>query len=169
VRLVVGRAGRAHGLGGEVAVDVRTDQPDIRFAVGASLLTDKGDWTVASVRWHSGRLLVRFSQATDRTTAEALRGTDLFVDVDETEIPEEPDAFYDHQLIGLPAEFAAGGNAGVVADVIHLPAQDLLAIRTDDGAEVLVPFVVEIVPVVDVVGRRLVIDPPGGMFDADEA
>ncbi|MEI7779969.1 MAG: ribosome maturation factor RimM [Actinomycetes bacterium] len=168
MRLVVGRVGRAHGLGGEVGVEVRTDEPEVRFAVGAQLLTNRGTWTVAARRWHSGRLLLRFTQAEDRTAAEALTGVELFVEVDESAVPEEPDAYYDHQLIGMAAEFAAGGSAGVVTDVIHLPAQDLLAIRTDDDREVLVPFVAAIVPTVDVPGRRVVIDPPGGLFDPDE-
>ena len=169
MRLAVGRVGRAHGLGGEVAVEVRTDEPEVRFAVGARLLTERGTWTVAESRWHSGRLLVRFTQAEDRTAAEALTGTELSVDVDEDDLPSEPDTYYDHQLVGLPAEFAAGGPAGVVQEVIHLPAQDLLAIRTQAGTEVLVPFVAEIVPLVDVAARRLIIDPPGGLFDSDEA
>jgi len=83
VQLVVGRIAKAHGIGGEVAVEVRTDAPDDRFAPGTSLLTEPGErgpLTVRRTRWHSGRLLVVFDEVADRTAAEALRGTLLVAD-----------------------------------------------------------------------------------------
>ena len=170
MQLAVGRIGRAHGISGEVAVEVRTDDPDRRFADGAVLVSDppeRGPLTVVAARWHSGRLLVRFDRLTDRTAAEALRGTMLLVDVDEHDRPADPDEFYDHQLIGL-AVFTDGGEAvGTVTDVLHLPAQDVLAIERKDGAEVLVPFVAELVPEVDVDGGRLTVVPRPGLLDPE--
>ena len=165
MRLVVGRIGRAHGLAGEVGVEVRTDEPEVRFANGAILQGTDRSLQVAASRWHSGRLLIRFAGCDDRTDAEALRGIELAVDIDESALPDEPDAYYDHQLIGLAVVFTDGTLAGEIADVLHLPSQDLLAVRVSDGREVLIPFVAEIVPDIDLAAKRITIDPPGGMFD----
>jgi 16S rRNA processing protein RimM len=167
MQLVVGRIARAHGITGEVSVDVRTDAPEIRFAVGASLDTDpadRGPLTVTRTRWHSGRLLVTFDAVADRTAAEALRGTLLVVD-STTSPPVDTDEFWDHDLDGLPVETVDGTPVGVVAEVLHPPGPDLLAVRRADGSEVLVPFVKEFVPTVDVAGRRVVIDPPEGLME----
>ena len=111
MQLVVGRIGKAHGIRGEVGVEVRTDDPDARFASGESLITepaDRGPLRVDATRWHSGRLLVNFAGVADRTAAEALRGTLLLVEVDESERPDDPDEFYDHQLVGLRVVSTAG-------------------------------------------------------------
>ena len=172
MQLVVGRIGRAHGIKGEVGVEVRTDDPDARFAAGASLLADpvdRGPLRVAATRWHSGRLLVSFAGVADRTAAEALRGTLLLVDVDESARPDDPDEFYDHHLVGLAVVTAAGDAVGEVVDVLHLPAQDVLAITRSDGAEVLVPFVRELVPTVDLDARRLTVDARPGLLDPEVA
>lgn len=165
MRLVVGRIGRAHGLTGEVAVEVRTDEPEVRFAPGQVLSGPLGPLTVAKRRWHSGRLLVSFEGVSDRNGAEALHGTELAVEVDASQLPDEPDAFYDHQLVGLRVEFPDGTFAGQVTSVLHLPSQDVLAVATPGDREVLVPFVSEIVPHVDLSAGRIVVAPPGGLFD----
>ncbi|NYI08403.1 ribosome maturation factor RimM [Allostreptomyces psammosilenae] len=168
MQLVVGRIGRAHGIRGEVTVEVRTDEPEHRLAPGAVLLTDPpsaGPLTVATGRVHSGRLLLRFEGVADRTAAEALRNTLLIAEVDPEETPEDPEEFYDHQLIGLDAVTVDGSAVGEVEQVIHLPYQDLLQVRRPDGREVLVPFVAELVPEVDLAGSRVVLDPPPGLID----
>ncbi|HYN74888.1 MAG TPA: ribosome maturation factor RimM [Candidatus Limnocylindria bacterium] len=167
-RVVVGRIGRAHGIHGLVSVDVRTDEPDRRFTAGAVLLTDPdsvGPLTVVEARMHSGRLLLQLDGIEDRTAAESLRGTELLVDVDPDELPTEPEEWYDHQLVGLRAVDAAGTTYGSVTEVVHLPMQDLLAVTDDSGGEVLVPFVAAIVTWVDLAGGRVVLDPPGGLFE----
>jgi 16S rRNA processing protein RimM len=175
VRLIVGRIGRAHGVHGDVGVEVRTDDPDIRFANRAVLMTDpveRGPLTVAGSRWHSGRLLVHFVGVEDRTAAEALRSTDLVIDVDPAERPADPDEFYDHHLIGLRVITDAGAAVGVVAEVLHLPAQDVLAITRVDGVEILIPFVAELVPHVDLDAGQVVVVAKPGLLDpegADEA
>ncbi len=174
MQLVVGRVGRPHGLGGEVTVEVRTDDPDQRFVAGSSLATvpaARGPLTVAGSRWHSGRLLVRFAGYEDRDAAEELRDTILAIDSDELEPLEDPDDFYDHDLIGLQVVTAVGDPVGAVSDVLHY-GQDMLVIEgtgTRSGAEILVPFVAAIVPEVDVAAGRLVIDPPPGLLDPDAA
>jgi len=168
VRLVVGRIGRAHGLGGDVAVHVRTDDPEGRLGAGAVLQTEPGHvgpLTVESGRVHSGRLLLRFVGVSDRSGAEALRGVSLVVDVAEDERPEDPDEYYDHQLVGLAVVRTDGSPVGELADVLHLPGQDVLAVRRPDGRETLVPFVEAIVPAVDLDAGRVVVDPPPGLLE----
>ena len=170
MQLVIGRVGRAHGIQGQVGVEIHTDDPDGRFAIGKIIATDppeRGPLTVVGSRWHSGRLLVRFSGADDRTAAEALRGTVLVVDVDEAERATEPDEYFDHHLVGLRALTPAGVEVGTVAEVLHLPAQDVLAIVRVDGVEVLVPFVAELVPVVDLDAGTLIVEPRPGLLDPD--
>lgn len=164
--LVVGRVGRAHGVRGDVFVDPMTDEPDVRFADGAVVATGTGgQLQVASRKWHSGRLLVRFVGIGDRTAAEALRGTALSVDVDPMARPADPDEYYDHQLTGLRVVLADGTVVGEVSQVLHLPAQDVLAVQTAKGAEVLIPFVNEIVPTVDLVAGTVLVTPPAGLLD----
>jgi 16S rRNA processing protein RimM len=167
VQLVVGRIARAHGIAGEVGVEVRTDAPDVRFAPGVTLETDppeRGPLTVHRARWHSGRLLVAFGQVTDRTAAESLRGTLLVADSSSS--PDKADdEFWDHELTGLRAVTASGDPIGVVDEVAHPPGADLLVVRRPDGSELLVPFVSAIVPTVDIAGGRVVVDPPEGLLE----
>ncbi|MFE9234973.1 ribosome maturation factor RimM [Cellulosimicrobium funkei] len=167
MELTVARVGKAHGLRGEVALDLRTDDPEERLAVGESLETrpaDAGPLTVATVRVHQGRWLVGFEGVRDRTGAEALRGVELVV---EAEASDEEDAWYPHELAGLRAEGTDGRVLGRVEGLEHLPAHDVLVLREPDGARTLVPFVRQIVPVVDVAGGRVVLDPPGGLLASD--
>jgi 16S rRNA processing protein RimM len=168
--VVVGRIGRPQGVRGEVTVEVRTDDPELRYAAGSVLLTDpaeRGPLTVASARDHGGRLVVLFEGVVDRTAAEALRDTLLHVRVADLEPIADPDEFHDFELRGLAAELADGRPLGTVTDVVHLPHGDVLAIDRD-GAELLVPFVRAMVPVVDVPGGRVVVDPPEGLLDLTE-
>lgn len=174
MQLTVARIGRAHGLRGEVALDVRTDDPAARLAAGAVLATepaDRGPLTVARTREQQGRWYVTFAEAPDRTAAEALRGVVLVVDVadDATTEDDDEDAWYPHELAGLRAEHVDGRLLGEVVGLEHLPAQDALVLREPDGARTLVPFVRAIVPVVDVAGGRVVLDPPGGLLASDAA
>jgi len=169
--LVVGRILRPHGLRGELSVEVRTDDPGQRFAVGSVLGTDPpgaGPLTVESTRWHSGRLLVSFAGVADRTDAEPLRGTWLTVDAAQVAPSPDPDEFHDHELTGLTVVTVAGELVGTVTDVRH-HGQSLLAVAPAAGtsrrAEVLVPFVAAIAVEVDLVTGRLVIDPPPGLLD----
>jgi 16S rRNA processing protein RimM len=169
--VVVGRIAKAHGIRGELAVDVRTDSPDERFRVGAAVTTrlrdgSTRDLTIAAAREHSGRLLVRFEEVPTRDVAETLRGALLLADTDTLPPTGDPDEFYDHELAGLRAELADGTVLGKVVEVVHSPAGELLELDVE-GREVLVPFVHAIVPTVDVAGGRVVLDPPEGLLDAD--
>ena len=142
VEVVVGVVGRPHGVRGEVAVEPRTDEPERRFAPGQQLRSEGAPrtFTVVSMRWHSGRMLVCFAGLDDRTAAEAVRGVRLVVDVDPDERPEEPGEYYDRQLVGLAVQTTDGVAVGEAVAVLHLPALDGLEIRTTDGPR-LVPSV----------------------------
>lgn len=175
--VTVGRVGRAHGIKGEVTVEVRTDTPELRFAAGTSLVTDPpgaGPLTIQTGRWHQDRLLVRFAGVADRTAAELLRGVVLLAEIGDDEDTGDPEEFFDHQLIGLRVVTLDGVDLGFVREVIHAPGHDLLAVRGDgSGAperpEILIPFVTEIVPEIDVAAGRVVVDPPRGLLDLTEA
>ena len=169
IDVVVGRIGKPHGIRGEVTVEVRTDEPDRRFAVGTTVRAERpsggpAPWpalTVTGARWHQTTLLLRFDELTDRTTAESARGLLLHADVAADETPDDPEEFYDHQLVGLTAEDTDGRRIGVVTEVLHHAGQELLVLDAD-GREVLVPFVTALVPTVDMAGGRLVVvDRPG--------
>jgi 16S rRNA processing protein RimM len=178
--VVVGRVAKAHGIGGELAVDVRTDSPEERFARGTTLTARLRDGntrslTVASARPHSGRLLVRFDEVVTRDVAETLRGTLLIADTADLPPTGDPDEFYDHELEGLVAVLTDGTAVGTVREVVHGPGGDLLAVEhtvhapdatAPDGPprESLVPFVREIVPEVDLAAGRVVLDPPEGLL-----
>lgn len=172
--LVVGRVAKSHGVRGEVMVDVRTDEPDVRFAVGSVLRGRKStgkntfvesNYTVTAARNHSGRLLLTLAEVGDRDTATALRGLLFLIDADDVSSGDDPDEFYDHELQGVPVRTVGGDDIGSVTDIVHLPAGDLLSVAMTDGREVLIPFVKAIVPVVS---RELIeIDPPDGLLDPE--
>ncbi|MGW2432368.1 ribosome maturation factor RimM [Streptomyces sp. NPDC001640] len=168
MQLVVARIGRAHGIKGEVTVEVRTDEPELRLAPGAVLATEPasvGPLTIATGRVHSGRLLLRFDGVQDRTGAEALRNTLLIAEIDPDELPEGEDEYYDHQLMDLDVVTVDGTEVGQITEISHLPHQDLFVVERPDGTEVLIPFVEEIVTEIDLEEQRAVIDPPPGLID----
>lgn len=172
MQLVVARIGRAHGIKGEVTVEVRTDEPELRLAPGAVLATEPataGPLTIETGRVHSGRLLLRFEGVRDRTAAEALRNTLLIAEVDPAELPEDPEEFYDHQLMDLDVVLADGTGIGRITEITHLPSQDLLIVERPDGSEVMIPFVEEIVTEIDLEEQRAVITPPPGLIDERQA
>jgi 16S rRNA processing protein RimM len=180
--IVVGRIGRAHGIRGDVAVELRTDAPELRFRLGSVLRTDPAlpaPLVVTMAREHSSRFLVHFDGIEDRTSAEQLNGMLLLIDLADAGEAGKPDedVWWDHQLVGLQVRDMAGADFGVVQEVVHSAGGDLLAVdrvtATDGPTEadaqsrvqVLVPFVAEIVPTVDVAGGYLVVDPPEGLLD----
>lgn len=160
MRLLVGRIGRAHGILGEATIEVRSDEPEKRFALGAQLHSDEhGVLTITSGRVHNGILLLGFTGFTDRNQIEKLRNTLLYAEVDIDEAGEDTNDYHVLQLIGCSAYLESGELFGEVTDVINLPGQDLLAIKTPTH-ESLVPFVHQLVPMVDVKAKRIVVIPP---------
>lgn len=174
IDVVVATIGKAHGLRGEVALILRTDQPELRLEPGAEFEIDADGapsvLTVASTRIQQGRWYARFEEIAERTAAENLRGIELVtaVDIDE-EQAEDPDAWYPSQLKGLAVRHIDGRELGKVIDLEHYPAQDLLIVRGIDGRRVMLPLVSQLVPEVDLEAGVVLADPPGGLFeDLDE-
>ncbi|MFE3541364.1 ribosome maturation factor RimM [Nocardia sp. NPDC059177] len=174
MELVVGRVAKSHGVRGELVVEVRTDEPELRFAPGATLhgrmpkSAATRDYTVKSAREHSGRLLVFVDGIDDRTAADALRGMLFVVDSESLPPSDDEDAFYDHELEGLRVELTDGTVVGTVTEVLHSAAGELLSVRAaEDGREILVPFVTAIVPTVSIADGLVVITPPEGLLDPE--
>lgn len=160
MRLNVGRIGRAHGILGEATIEVRTDEAAQRFAIGAVLETEShGNLTVASARVHNGILLLAFDGITDRNAIEKYRNQLLYAEVDIDAPGLDEDDYHVLQLIGCQAYLVDGDLFGEVTDVLNLPGQDVLSIKTDSG-EALIPFVHQLVPVVDIKGRKMTVIPP---------
>ena len=186
--LVVGQIGKPHGIRGEVAVTVRTDEPEERFVAGSVFATEvprdrrvnagpaaavpaavpyqvPPALVIESVRWHQGRGIVQFEGVHDRNVAEALRGVLLKVESSTLTPPSDPDEFHDHQLIGLRVVSVGGADLGAVARIEHAPASDLIVLDKSGGGTALIPFVTAMVPTVDVAGGRIVVDLPDGLLD----
>jgi len=184
MQLIVGRIGKPHGIRGEVTVELRTDEPEARFAPGMVLRTVPGavpssqsatgegepvqvpaELVVEASRLHQGRMLVAFEGIPDRNVAEVLRGTLVAVDSADVAPPGDPEEFHDHQLVGLAVVDRDGDRLGEVARIDHAPASDLLVLRRPEGRTALIPFVKAIVLEVDLAGGRVVVDPPAGLLD----
>jgi 16S rRNA processing protein RimM len=171
-QLRVGRLVKAHGLKGAIKLELYTDDPEGRFVPGATFTLQvpvSSPWhgkplTVREFRWMNSHPVAFFEGVDDRDAAEGLIRAILWIDQD-TETPSaEDDAWFDHQLVGLDV-VRDGASVGRVIRVDHMPAQDLLIVRTPGDDEVLVPFVKAIVPEVDIAGGRLVVTPPAGLFE----
>ncbi|WP_228002851.1 ribosome maturation factor RimM [Nocardia australiensis] len=174
MELVVGRVAKSHGVRGELVVEVRTDEPEARFAPGARLRgrsarsKEVRDFTVESARAHSGRLLVQVAGVSDRAAADALRGTLFVIDSEDLPPSEDPEEYYDHELEGLTVQLTDGTAVGTVTEVLHSAAGELLSVRgAVDGREILIPFVNAIVPTVSLADGLVVIDPPEGLLDPE--
>jgi len=169
--LRVGRLLKAHGLKGAIKLELYTDSPNERFVPGAVFelqVPEESPWfgktvKVTELRWYNQSPVLFLDGVVDRTGAESLIKAILLIDAETEKLPEEPDAWYDHQLVGLKA-LRDGVEVGEVVRVDHFPAQDLLIIKTGDR-EVMLPFVKAIVPSVDIKAGTLTVTPPTGLFE----
>ena len=164
--LQVARIGKPHGLRGEVTVQLFTDAPEERFEPGAIFRVEpaaQGPLTVSSARWNKDILVLGFEEVPDRNAAELLRGAKLFIESDET-ADDGGDAWYEHELVGLEARVGSD-VVGRVTGLRTMTVQDLLIIERSDGEEILVPFVEEIVPEVDVEAGFVLLTPPEGLLE----
>lgn len=166
MELMIGRVVKSHGIRGEVVVELTTDEPEIRFALGEVLHGKQGkkehELTIKSTRMHQGRMLIKFEEIPDRTQADSLRGTKFWAAPLENDEGEE--GFYDHELEGLKI-IHNGEEVGVVTGVMHGPAGEILEVALNDKKEALIPFVHAIVPEVDLDAGTATITPPEGLLD----
>ena len=163
MQLVVGRIGRAHGVLGEATVQVQTDDPDVRFKVGAKLSLDNGkDLTIRSARWHNQILLLAFDGIIDRNQIEELRDQMISAEVDITSL--SPGEYHYQQLLGCRVFLQSNELIGEVDEIVKLPGQDLLSVAKN-GKKVLIPMVKKIIISIDVSTKKIVVDPPEGLLD----
>ena len=170
-QLRVGRLTKAHGLKGAIKIEMYTDDPARRFTPGAVFtlqVPTSSPWhgknlELIELKWYNSHPVAFFKDVPDRSVAESLIKAILWVDHDEAEVPDEEDAWFDHQLVGLKV-IRDGAEVGTVSQIDHFPAQDLLTVATASG-DVLVPFVKAIVTSVDVAAGTLTVDPPFGLFE----
>ena len=163
MQLVVGRIGRAHGVLGEATIEVRTDDADLRFAVGNEVTLENGKkLIIKSSRWHNQVLLLSFDGITDRNQIEELRDQLISAEVDTSAMA--PGEYHYQQLIGSQVFLQSGDQVGVVGEIVKLPGQDLLSVDKG-GSQVLVPMVKQIIISIDVAAKKIVINPPEGLLD----
>jgi 16S rRNA processing protein RimM len=152
--LEVGRIVKAHGIRGEVIVDLVSNRPDVRLAPGSVLSSDRGDLEVLTATPHQGRWIVAFDGILDRNAAETYRGVVLTAEpIDE----DDDDTLWVHELVGAEVVDLAGTSYGSVEAVEANPASDLLVL----SGERLVPLVFVVIKA----PGRVVIDPPPGLLD----
>jgi len=163
LQLVVGRIGRAHGVLGEATIDVQTDDPDLRFKVGSKLTLDSGqELTIKSSRWHNQILLLGFEGVNDRNQIESLRDQLISSQVDLSALA--PGEYHYQQLIGCQVYLQNNDLVGQVSEVVKLPGQDLLSVDKN-GSQVLIPMVKQIIISIDVLAKKIVVNPPEGLLD----
>ena len=163
MQLVVGRIGRAHGVLGEATIEVQTDDPDIRFQIGNKLTLDDGrQLTIRSSRWHNQILLLAFEAIADRNQIEELRDQLISSDVDLGSLA--PGEYHFQQLIGCQVYLQNNDLVGQVSEVVKLPGQDLLSVDKN-GSQVMIPMVKQIIISIDVLEKKIVVNPPEGLLD----
>ena len=166
MQLQVARIGKPHGIRGEVTVQVLTDAPGDRFVPGTEFVVEPasaGPLTINSARWNKDILLLGFDKIGTRNEAETLRGAKLFIETEELE-EDDDEGWYEHELVGLEARIGSR-VVGKVTALNTMPVQDLLMVTTPEGKEILIPFVEQIVPEVNVDGGFILLTPPDGLFE----
>jgi 16S rRNA processing protein RimM len=166
MQLQVARIGKPHGIRGEVTVQVLTDAPGDRFVPGTEFVVEPasaGPLTVNSARWNKDILLLGFEEIGTRNEAETLRGAKLFIETEELD-EDDDEGWYEHELVGLEARIGSS-VVGKVTALNTMPVQDLLMVTTPEGKEILVPFVEQIVPEVNVEEGFIRLTPPDGLFE----
>ena len=169
MQLQVARIGKPHGIRGEVTVQVLTDAPGDRFVPGTQFVVEPasaGPLTILSARWNKDILLLAFEEIETRNEAETVRGAKLFIETEELDADDDDEGWYEHELEGL--EVRVGDQVvGKVSGLRTLPVQDLLVVTATDGKEVLIPFVEQIVPEVNVGEGYILVTPPPGLFEVN--
>jgi len=168
---IVGRVARPHGLRGQVIVNPETDFPGERFQPGAELFVNRGgvaeSITITTVRFQQQRPVIGLRGIDDMNAAATFAGAELRVPIERiAALP--PDTFYRHDLIVCAVETSAGAVIGRVEDVEGTMGGSRLVVKTDGGAEVLVPLAAEICTAIDPAAKRIVIAPPTGLLELNE-
>jgi 16S rRNA processing protein RimM len=168
--VLVGRIARPHGLRGHVAVNPETDFIEERFRPGAVVHTriDGRDasLTIAAVRVQNGRPVIAFEGRLTREDVEPLAGLELRVPEDALH-RLEPGHFYEHQLVGCVVETVRGDVVGPVLRIEGGAGGSRLVVD-GERSEVQIPLAVDICVDIDIVAKRIRIEPPEGLIDLNE-
>ena len=169
----VGRVRRAHGIRGELVVELLTDEPDAIFASGrrvfagdrhGDLARDAQELRVLRATPFKGGLIVAFEGIPDKTVADTWRDRYLLVPESEVSPPSEDEVFI-HQLVGMSVVKGGGEKIGEVIEVFELPQGLVIDVRRPDGTTVMLPFDDNTVTAVDSDARVVTIDPVEGLLD----
>ncbi|MGI9667056.1 MAG: ribosome maturation factor RimM [Acidimicrobiia bacterium] len=164
----VGYVRRAHGIGGDVVVRGMVSDAAVRFVEGATMITGEDSsrtFTIVEARPHQGDFLVRFDRITDKSTADALVGTQFVIQPHQRRELDESE-WWAEDIVGATIESVDGETIGSVVDVVAGGAQDRLVADTTEGVRFEIPFVAEIVPSVE--SGRVVVDLPDGLIPDSE-
>jgi len=166
----VGRIARAHGIRGEVIVNLETDFPHERFKSGATMYTERDGtvtaMTLSTVRFQNGRPVIGLQGIETMTDAERLAGLQLRVPIDQLALLPA-DTFYHHDLIGSEVVTIDGRIVGTVDAVEGTSGGSRLVVNASTG-EIQIPLAKEICRTIDVSAKRIVIDPPEGLLDLNQ-
>jgi 16S rRNA processing protein RimM len=164
-RICLGQIGAAHGVGGEVRLRSFTSDPQAIAGYGPLETEDGRIFEIEWMRPAKDHFVARLSGVCDRSAAEQLTNVKLYVPRERLPEPKEADEFYHADLIGLDVVDRAGKNLGVVVAVHNFGAGDLIEVRLGGGSNTeLVPFDTMHVPAVDIAAKKIVVDPPQGLF-----
>lgn len=170
-RVCVARIGAAHGLRGEVRLQVFTEDPDAVLSYG-ELTSEDGTkkFRVASLRPAKGHFVAKLEGVNDRNASELLTNIELFVSRDQLPKIEDDGEFYHADLIGLRVEDRSGKSYGVIVAVRNYGASDLIEVaEPPKKSGTLIPFLDQFVPEVDVEAGRVIIEPAPGLFEEPKA
>jgi 16S rRNA processing protein RimM len=164
-RICVARIGAPHGVRGEVKFWSFTADPAAIVNYGP-FTNENGtvSFEIEAIRPAKDFFVARIKGITDRNAAERLRNVDLYVPRERLPEPEDEGEFYHADLIGLEVVDRRGVARGAVVAVHNFGAGDLIEVRLPDRSDtVMIPFTQAAVPVVDIPGGRIVVDPPDGL------
>ena len=167
--LAVGRVIGVHGLRGEVKVELHTDYPE-RFQQALQLFLGEElqPVSIQHARPHKGHMLIQFGEFHGRSAAEQMRNLWLFIR-QENAVELDTDEYWVHDIVGLAVYTEEERYLGRVSDVLFTGADDVYIIEPADmlnqGREILLPAIAEVIQQVDLVVRRLFVKLPAGILD----
>ena len=169
MRLKVGKIVNTHSLKGEVKVISSTDFEEERFKKGSKLLITRGNQlirevVVQSYRNHKNFLLVKFEEIDSVEEAEKLKN--LQIKIDSTEVGElEENEFYFHEIIGCQVFDENDRNLGEIIDILTPGANDVWVIKGEEGKEILIPYIEDVVKQIDIINKKVNIEVMEGLID----
>ena len=169
MRLKVGKIVNTHSLKGEVKVISSTDFEEERFKKGSKLLITRGNQLIREVivesyRNHKNFLLVKFEGIDSVEEAEKLKNLQIKIDSDEVEELEENE-FYFHQIIGCQVFDENDRNLGEIIDILTPGANDVWVIKGEEGKEILIPYIEDVVKQIDITNKKVNIEVMEGLIN----